>query len=113
MTVAIPKTFIVPFLAPETFYNNNAQLVILDFDETKTQVTFNFIGKVGVEYLFKIESSPTVFVEKAIIANGELQAHTLDLSGLTPEQRSALNLIIVFALDTNGSTLSLFSVVYS
>jgi hypothetical protein len=113
MTVAIPKTFIVPFLAPETFYNNNAQLVILDFDETKTQVTFNFVGKVGVEYLFKIESSPSVFVEKAIVATGDLQAHTLDLSGLTPEQRSALNLIIVFALDTNGSTLSLFSVVYS
>jgi len=91
------------------WWNSNVQLTLDAFDGTKTEVTFDFIGEAGQSYLFKIEGGGK-FAELAVVATGSLQEHTLDLSAMTEAERSALNLVVVFAQTTDASgKLHLFS----
>jgi hypothetical protein len=84
------------------WWNNNAQLPVVGFDGTKTKVDFPFVGVSGQSYLFKIEGGG-VDRELAIVANGSKQTLSLSLATLTPEQRSNLSLIVVFAQTLGAS----------
>ena len=97
MTVVNTETDVTITYAdtPEQWWNNNAQLAVIDFDGTKDAISFTFTGVAGQEYLFKIEGGG-IFKETPIVADGNVQTITLDLSEFTPEQREGLNLIIVF-----------------
>lgn len=79
-----------------SFWNDNAQYPISDFDGTKTAVEITFTGVDGHLYLFKLEVDENVFVEQEITANGAEQVVTIDLSGLTEAQRAALTKLIFF-----------------
>ena len=90
----------------EQWWTNNAQLPVVGFDGTKTKVDFPFVGVAGQSYLFKIEGGPVgalYAVESAIEATGAKQTISLSLTTLTEEQRSNLNLIIVFAQTLGAS----------
>jgi uncharacterized protein YxeA len=87
---------------PATWWDNNAQLAILDFDGTENSVVFTFTGVATHEYLFKIEGPGGINKEQAIVADGTEQTVTLDLSLMTEVQRDSLNLIIVF-VKTEGA----------
>jgi hypothetical protein len=88
------------------WWTNNAQLPVVGFDGTKTKVDFPFVGVSGQSYLFKIEGGPAGGLygsELAIVADGTKQTISLPLTSLTQEQRSNLNLIIVFAQTLGAS----------
>ncbi|MBU1093998.1 MAG: carbohydrate binding domain-containing protein [Firmicutes bacterium] len=89
---------------PESWWNNNAQLEVSDFDGTKDAVLFTFTGVADQEYLFKIEGGGAA-KELAVIADGTEQELLLDLASMTEAQRDGLNLIIVFVktLDAAGT----------
>jgi hypothetical protein len=98
---------------PNAWWNNNAQLTILEFEGTKDTVVFNFVGAEGVKYMFKIEGGGKA-VEAPVVATGEMQAHSLSLTGLTESERAGLNLLIIFNMDaTETTTLDLYSVEYT
>jgi uncharacterized protein YxeA len=81
---------------PTNWWENNAQLPVVNFNGTKTSIKFTFTGVATHEYLFKIEGPGGVNVEQPIIADGTEQTVTLNLSALTEAQRNSFNLIIVF-----------------
>ena len=81
---------------PATWWDNNARLVVLDFDATQTSIKFTFTGVATHEYLFKIEGPGGVNKEIPIVATGSEQEVTLNLSTLSEAQRDTLNLIVVF-----------------
>ena len=94
------------------WWNNNAQLSILEFDGTKDTVLFNFVGAAGVKYAFKIEGGGKA-VEVPVVATGEMQEHSLSLTGFTEAERAGLNLLIIFNMDATAVTsLDLYSVEY-
>ncbi len=81
---------------PANWWESNAQLPVIGFDGTQTSIKFTFTGVDTHEYLFKIEGPGGVNVEQPIIADGTEQTVTLDLSGLTKEQRDSFNKIVFF-----------------
>ncbi|MCF7930529.1 MAG: carbohydrate binding domain-containing protein [Acholeplasmataceae bacterium] len=84
------------------WWNNNAQLEVVNFDRTKEAILFTFTGVVGHEYLFKIEGGGAA-VELPIVGDGTEQQLELSLASLTETQRMGLNLIIVF-VKTQGAS---------
>ncbi len=84
------------------WWEHNAQLSVLNFNSSAIGIEFTFTGTAGHEYLFKVEGGGN-FVETPIVADGNVQTHVLDLSGLTEEQRAGLNLIIFF-VKTQGAS---------
>jgi hypothetical protein len=86
------------------WYDNNAQLAVVNFDGSKDAILFPYTGVAGQDYLFKIEGPGTGNAREVIVtADGTAQVATIDLSGLTVEQRNALNLIIVFSRTPGAS----------
>jgi len=88
---------------PANWWENNAQLAILNFDQTKTSVQFTFTGVASQEYVFKIEGPGGVNKEVSVVATGSSQVLSIDLSTFTEAQRDVLNLIVVFAKTTASS----------
>jgi len=88
VTITYPAT-------PANWWENNAQLAIVNFDGIREEIQFTFTGVVGHEYVFKIEGGGQNR-EGSVVATGVEQVFVLDLSTLTEEQRDALNLLIVF-----------------
>jgi hypothetical protein len=84
------------------WWNNNAQLEVVNFDRTKEAILFTFTGVVDHEYLFKIEGGGAA-VELPIVGTGVEQQLELSLASLTQTQRMGLNLIIVF-VKTQGAS---------
>jgi uncharacterized repeat protein (TIGR02543 family) len=84
-------------------WGRNTQLRLMaPFDQTKEGVEFDFTGKAGDEYLFKVEG-PGVASERMATATGDAQKFIVPVAQLTPTQRSAINLFVIFAR-TGGST---------
>lgn len=81
---------------PTEWWNNHAKIQVVDFDQTKTAVVFTFTGVAGHEYVFKVEGPAGVNKEQSIVATGESQVFSLDISTLSEAQRDTLNLIVVF-----------------
>jgi hypothetical protein len=81
---------------PTNWWENNAQSPVVNFDGTQTSIKFTFTGVATHEYLFKIEGPGGVNVEQPIVADGNEQTVTLNLSTLSEAQRNSLNLVIVF-----------------
>jgi uncharacterized protein YxeA len=81
---------------PANWWENNSQLPVVNFDGTQTSIKFMFTGVATHEYLFKIEGPGGVNVEQPIVADGNEQTVTLNLSMLSEAQRDSFNLIIVF-----------------
>ncbi len=86
---------------PTSWWSNNLQSPIADFDGTKTGIVFTYTGVEGVTYIFKIEGNGQN-LELPSIATGSSQTVTLDLSAMTEAQRDGLNLIVVF-VQTEGA----------
>jgi len=80
---------------PANWWENNAQLTVVNFDGTKEEIKFTFTGVVGHEYLFKIEGGGQAR-ELSLVADGTEQELILSLVTMTEAQRNALSLIIVF-----------------
>lgn len=80
---------------PVEWWNNNAQLAIVDFDGIREELLFTFTGVVGHEYVFKIEGGGKA-KESSVVATGVEQEFILDLSEFTEAERDAFNLLIVF-----------------
>ncbi len=87
---------------PNNWWENNAQLTVVNFDGTNEGIVFTFTGVAGQDYLFKIEGGGAA-VEATVTADGNAQELILDLSGLTQEQRDGLNLIVVFSKTPGAS----------
>jgi hypothetical protein len=87
----------ISYVGPDPFYNANAQLNLLSpFNGTKQGVEFNFTGKAGDTYLFKVEARGGVFRESPVVATGSEQSHVVSLATLTEAQRNTLNLFVLF-----------------
>ncbi len=94
LTVTYPVT-------PSAWWNNNIQGALPEFNGSKEAIVFTFTGVVGHEYMFKIEGGGKA-VEAAVVATGEMQEFTLNLSGLTEAERDGLSLIVIF-VKTEGA----------
>ena len=57
--------------------------------------TFGLEVKEGVQYIVKIEGTNGALEYKGV-GTGACDGHTIDLTQLTPEQRNALNKVIIF-----------------
>lgn len=88
---------------PNEWWNNHAKIQVVDFDQIKTSVIFTFTGVAGHEYVFKVEGPSSVNKEQSVIATGESQVFTLDISTLSEAQRDTLNLIVVFCKTPTAS----------
>ena len=87
----------IGYVGPDPFWNKNAQLNLLTpFNGTKEGVEFNFTGKAGDTYLFKVEARGGVFRESPVVATGSEQSHVVSLATLTEAQRNTLNLFVLF-----------------
>ncbi len=87
------------------WWDNNTQYPMSDFDETKGSVIVTFTGEVGQSYLFKIESLDGSFAEAGAVATGSEETVEIDLTGMTSEQRAAINNYVIFVneLDVAGT----------
>ena len=91
---------------PTNWWEYNVQGMLSDFDETKDSIVFTFVGEAGQDYVFKIEDSSTVntdgyiSAEITVLADGNQQTATIDLSSMTEEERAGLDLVIIFAKST-------------
>jgi hypothetical protein len=65
-------------------------------------VEFDFTGKAGDEYLFKVEGPGATSSEIFVTATGDDQKFIISVAQLTPAQRATLNLFVIFAR-TSGS----------
>lgn len=84
-------------------WGRNTQLrLTAPFDQAKEGVEFDFTGKAGDQYLFKVEGGGAAS-ELMATATGDAQKFIVPVVSLTPAQRSGLNLFVVFAR-TGGST---------
>jgi azurin len=84
-------------------WGRNTQLrLTAPFDQAKEGVEFDFTGKAGDQYLFKLEGGGAVS-ELMATATGDAQKFIVPVVSLTPAQRSGLNLFVIFAR-TNAST---------
>jgi hypothetical protein len=86
---------------PADWVRNTQLRLTAPFDQAKEGVEFDFTGKAGDEYLFKVEG-PGVASERMVTATGNPQTHIITLSNFTPSQRATLNLFVIFAR-TSGS----------
>jgi hypothetical protein len=85
-------------------WGRNTQLrLTAPFDQAKEGVEFDFTGKAGDEYLFKVEGPGGIASELMATATGDAQKFIVPVAQLTPTQRSAINLFVIFAR-TGGST---------
>jgi hypothetical protein len=80
---------------PDPWYSDNAQLPVVGFDGSKSEINFQFTGVSGHNYLFKIEGAGSA-KEVEIVGTGSAQTVKIPLSEFTSSQRAAFNLIIVF-----------------
>ena len=84
-------------------YDYNAQLrLTTPFDQTKEGVEFDFTGKAGDQYLFKVEGGGAAS-ELMATATGDAQKLIVPVVQLNATQRAGLNLFLIFAR-TSGST---------
>ena len=84
-------------------YDYNAQLrLTAPFDQTKEGVEFDFTGKAGDQYLFKVEGGGAAS-ELMATATGDAQKLIVPVVQLNATQRAGLNLFVIFAR-TDGST---------
>jgi uncharacterized repeat protein (TIGR02543 family) len=85
-------------------WGRNTQLrLTAPFDQTKEGVEFDFTGKAGDEYFFKVEGPGGIASELMTTATGDAQKFVVPVDELTPTQRSAINLFVIFAR-TGGSS---------
>jgi hypothetical protein len=85
-------------------WGRNTQLrLTAPFDQAKEGVEFDFTGKAGDEYLFKVEGPGGIASELMATATGDAQKFIVPVAQLTPAQRSAINLFVIFAR-TGGSS---------
>lgn len=85
------------------FWADIALLDIDSFDGAQESITFNFTGVDTHTYLFKVEFATASPIEQSIVADGTAQSITLDLSGLTAEERNGL-VLFAFFCTTEGAT---------
>jgi hypothetical protein len=85
-------------------WGKNTQLrLTAPFDQAKEGVEFDFTGKAGDEYLFKVEGPGGVASERFVTATGDAQKLIVPVVQLNATQRAALNLFVIFAR-TDAST---------
>jgi hypothetical protein len=85
-------------------WGKNTQLrLTAPFDQTKEGVEFDFTGKAGDQYLFKVEGPGGVNSELMATATGDAQKFIVPIAQLSPAQRATLNLFVIFAR-TSAST---------
>ena len=97
---------------PGDWWVVNAQYTVSPVDISRGSIIFTFTGNAGHSYVFKIEGDD-VATEESVVANGNEQTLSLDLTPFTQAQRAALNLLVVF-VETPGAqgTLEIHSVAY-
>jgi len=86
----------------DAWWEQNAQYKVVDMDTTTTTITFTFTGVKDTTYLFKVES-PSKNSTEEVIATGEEQVVTVDISDWTEEQKSNINVIVVFVKTVGAS----------
>lgn len=96
-----------------SWLESNAQYKVEDFDSTNDTITFTFVGTKDTTYLFKVEGT-NKNTQLDIVATGEVQTISLDVSSWTTEQKESIKLLVVFVetLTASGS-IKIMSVVYS
>jgi uncharacterized repeat protein (TIGR02543 family) len=104
-----PGVMTMTYTARGNFWDQNAQLVVVGYDSSKTSLTVAFTGVANQQYMFKVE-----FVggnrEFFVTATGTAQTTTLDLSALTPEQRASINKFVIFSyVNTNAGSITVTS----
>ena len=97
---------------PASWWGPNVQHTLTNFDANQTTVSFAFKGVAGHEYLFKVEGGGYA-KEGSVIATGESQVFTLDISSIALANRSKLNLAVVFCKTVGASgSITLYSVLW-
>jgi ABC-type oligopeptide transport system substrate-binding subunit len=86
----------------DQWWLDNTYTILTDMDETVTGVTFTFTGVEGHEYVFKVEGNG-LSNETHILATGQSQQVTVDLSYFTIHDRMNLQLLVIFTKTVGAS----------